>query len=309
MKDRIADELMRDDLTTQIAAAINDAILIYQKEQFRFNETFTASFRTNVGQQNYTTLSDPSFPAIASPMQVFHIAWVNITIPPAVFALERVDPQQILLNTQTGTQMGQPTLFGFSNETFMLYPIPSAGGPGQIQSYSLSSGGTNYVNGVYTNSPLAGGHGQGATANITVVAGVVTGFQLVNPGFNYQLNDQLTSFSIGPGVGFALLVTSIFVNPQGPYLITVGGHVTYAVPAADDTIGNRWMTDAERLIRSRAKYQIAQHVTRNGAMALAMSPEENAKGSLPGATWEAYRELKIEANRMQRRGVVAPMSF
>jgi hypothetical protein len=308
MKDRIADELMRSDLTTQIAAAISDSINIYQKERFRFNEEFEASFVTNVGQQNYTALTDASFPAINSFQQFYNIDWVTITIPPAVFDLPRINPEEILILTQTGTQLGQPYCFAFSNETMMLYPIPSSGGPGQVSAF-VFTGGTGYTTGIYTNNSLTGGSGNSATANITVVAGVVTNVSLVSPGQLYLVGNILSSTSIGPGSGFTLTVTNTFQGPAGPYLISVGGHVQYAAPTGDAQTGNRWMTDGERLIRSRAKYQIAQHVTRNATMALMMSPVEPTPGQLPGATYEAYRELRVEANRMQRRGVIRPMYF
>jgi hypothetical protein len=38
------------------------------------------------------------------------------------------------------------------------------------------------------------------------------------------------------------------------------------------------MNAAERLIRSRAKYEIALHVTRNATMVSAMSPDEPPAG-------------------------------
>src|SRR5262252_6598248 len=100
MQDRIADELMRGDLYSQIATAINDAIIIYQHERFRFNETFTCTFQTVVGQQNYnasnTTFTDPAFPgATFSPRTFFAIDNLMITIPPAVHTMERIQPMEI----------------------------------------------------------------------------------------------------------------------------------------------------------------------------------------------------------------------
>lgn len=310
MKDRIADELMRSDLSTQIAAAITDAIAIYQKERFRFNESFTTSFQTIVGQQNYNLFTDPNFPNVISTQQIFHFDYVLITIPPAVFYLTRVNMDELLVLTQTGTQMGQPYYFAYSAGQLALYPIPSSAGPGQISAFSFV-GGTGYIPGVYTNNSLTGGSGNSATANIDVVAGVVTAVAMVNTGVNYIVGDVLSSTSIGPGSGFSMTVSGTFTQAAGPYVITIGGHVTYAAPASDTEANNMWMMDigAERLIRSRAKYQIAQHVTRNAPMAQAMSPEENGRGQLPGATWEAYRELKVENVRISRRGVIRPMYF
>src|SRR5271166_2922356 len=92
MIDRIGDELARADLQSEIRVAINDAINVYQKEQFRFNETFTATFYTVSGQQNYNILTDVTFPNVVSPQQFFHISWMTITIPPAVFDMPRINP-------------------------------------------------------------------------------------------------------------------------------------------------------------------------------------------------------------------------
>lgn len=298
MIDRIGDELARADLSTQIQVAVSDAITQYQKERFRFNETFTATFQTQVGQQNYNTITDTNFTNIAGPQQFYQIDWMTLTVPPAVFHMPRYQPEDILILTQTGTQMGQPYAWAFDNETIMLYPIPSSGGPGQINSFTFT-GGNSYTTGVYANSPLSGGNGNSATANITVVGGVVTNVALVNPGTGYLVGDVLTDGNIGPGTGLAITVTGTFTGATGPYLMTCGGLVQYAAPTSTTQTGNRWMTDAERLIRSRAKLNLAMHVTRNQGQVQAME----------AAVEEALSELRAEAARMTRRGILRPMYF
>jgi hypothetical protein len=313
MQDRIADELMRGDLTSQIALAINSAIDIYQKERFRFNETSTTTFVTEVGKQFYnagnTTFTDPSYPGtVLSPRTFYTIEKLLITVPPAVFVMSRIQPAEMLTLSQTGTQMGQPYHWSLDNETIALYPVPSSGGPGQINSFTFTNG-NGYSTGVYPNSPLSGGSGNSATANITVSAGTVTAVQVVNPGTRYVVGDVLSSISIGPGVGFTLTVSATFTGATGPYLMTVLGQLQLPGPTDPADTTNRWMLDGERLIRSRAKYELALHVTRNAMMAQMMSPEEPGGGALPGATYAAYRELKVEAMRMQQRGVIQPMFF
>lgn len=54
--------------------------------------------------------------------------------------------------------------------------------------------------------------------------------------------------------------------PDAVYTIIVHGQVKIAAPATDIEVGNRWMTDGERLIRLLAKREIARDVTRNKAM-------------------------------------------
>jgi len=319
MLDRIDDELMKNGtLNSQIQLAVSDAIAIYQKQRFRFNETQSCYFMTNVGQQTYnaanTTFTDPSFPNITmSPQTFYSIEKLLITIPPAVFEMQRIQPAELLILTQTGTQMGQPYHWSYDNETISLYPVPSSGGPGQIQSFVFTQG-NSYAPGVYTNTGLSGGSGTGATANLNVVAGSVIAVQIVNPGLRYQVGDILSCTTIGPGSGFALQVVSTFTGPTGPYKMTLLGHFAYPSPDFTTPTGladtsNRWMLDGERLIRSRAKYNIAQHVSRNPSMAAAMSPSEPGQGQAPGATYEAYRELRVENTRITQRGVVRPMYF
>src|SRR5215831_18404121 len=86
MIDRIDDEMKRQGtINDRIQIAICDAIDIYAQERFRFNETFTTTFLTVGGQQNYNIFSDINFPDVAGPHQLYHIDFLTITIPPAVF--------------------------------------------------------------------------------------------------------------------------------------------------------------------------------------------------------------------------------
>lgn len=91
--------------------------------------------------------------------------------------------------------------------------------------------------------------------------------------------------------------------PSNVWTITLGLFREIAAPATDNEAGNPWMTDAELLIRSRAKFEIATHRLRNPTMAAAMSPEP------PGATWRAWSSLKAEANRVIARGRIRPVRF
>lgn len=222
MQDRIDDELTRNGtLTSQISVCITDAINIYQRERFRFNETFTANFTTIAGQQNYTVFADLSFPNINSAQQFYHIDWLTITLPPAVFDVPRLQPEEIIILTQTGTQMGQPYAYAFTNETIMLYPVPS----------------TNY-------------------------------------------------------------------------LMTVAGHITYQAPTSQTDSTNRWMIDGERLIRSRAKYELAINYLKDLDLAKLMSPmDPDLNGGIVGAAYDAYQMLNAEMNRLMPRGLIRPMHF
>ncbi len=87
--------------------------------------------------------------------------------------------------------------------------------------------------------------------------------------------------------------------PDGVYPVRVAGHIALAEPATDAEASNPWMIDAERLIRSRAKLELALHVTHDPDMASAMG----------SAVTEAWNELKGESNRLSGTGNIRPMQF
>lgn len=109
-----------------------------------------------------------------------------------------------------GVNPGDPTMFGYFTHSFSL-PNGTITGLGPIR------GGSGYTTGPHTNVPAIGGRGTGATLDLNVGAGgVVVSATINNPGTGYVLGDGLTVTSIGPGTGFAILITSIGVtNPGG----------------------------------------------------------------------------------------------
>ncbi len=121
-------------------------------------------------------------------------------------------------------------------------------------------------------------------------------------------NDLITYNQTGTSQGFpsffAIQGNQLILSPvpDKAYPITLAGHIVVPAPPDDTTTGNPWMNDGERLIRSRAKYEIAVNVTRNADMAAAMSPDN-------GATYRAWRELKGEANLFLSRGQMRPTQF
>ena len=319
MLDRIDDELKRSGtISDRIQIAIVDAVNIYARERFRFNETFTTTFLTVGGQQNYSLLTDVNFGNVINTQQIHKIDWLTITIPPAVFDMPRMQPEEILILTQTGTQMGQPYCYAFSNETLMLYPIPPTGTPGTgpVSQLGLLVGGSGYTPGTYAAIPATGGHGAGLTLNLTVSGGgVMQSAIIANGGQGYQVGDVIGAI-LGLGSGFQMTVMAINATGQGPFLMSLGAHVDLPAPmgftgsTGQDTTGNRWFTDGEKLIRSRAKYELAVNVLRDPTLAQMMSPfppDEN--GGVAGAAWDAYTMLSGEAATMTARGAIKAMAF
>lgn len=107
--------------------------------------------------------------------------------------------------------------------------------------------------------------------------------------------------------GNSLLLAPI---PSQVYTVQLNIFRNVPAPATDDEADNPWMTDGEMLIRSRAKYEIAIHKTRNTAMARLMSPDPpEDNGGVVGAAYSAWKSLKRAGNRVTSLGRVRPMAF
>lgn len=213
MTTRIADELARADLANQTLLCISDAIQIYQKKRFRFSDN-TFTFNTVVAQEYYTANDNAN---IAS---LYIFDYVVIQIGTARFDVRKVEPEEIELLTQSGTQKGQPQIFSYFDEEMRFYPVP-----------------------------------------------------------------------------------------DGAYPIIVAGNLLVPGPASPGEAGNPWMLDAERLIRCRAKYELAIHYTGDQGLAQRMSPDEPTPGAIEGQTYQAYTELKAETNVLTGIGRVIPTQF
>jgi hypothetical protein len=204
MKTRIADELARGDLTSQIASAIGDAIAFYQDKRFWFNESRDVVFNTVAGQQWYGAADNQNIPAL------YFIDYVTMTVGNVVSDVPRMEPEDLEILTMTGTQQGEPYAYTYYNQQIRLFPVPSQVWP-----------------------------------------------------------------------------------------VRVGAHVTAAAPASDGETGNPWMTFAEKLIRSRAKYELAINWLKDIELAQTMT----------AAVTEAFDELKGRTNRQTGRGVIRAMQF
>jgi hypothetical protein len=122
MQDRIADELDRTDMTTQIQRAIKSAIKAYEQTRFWFNESRSFTFSTVDGQEFYTSSDNSDIPSILA------IDTVQLAISGSdKYLLERVSYEEIEATSANGTaDEGQPTWFCYYNKELRLYPIPDA---------------------------------------------------------------------------------------------------------------------------------------------------------------------------------------
>lgn len=204
MQSRIADELARSDLTSQIALCINDAIDFYQSIRFDFNESRDLTFTTNVAQEFYTAADLADIPYLIA------IDYIILYLGNIPWPLHRRTPLEIEKLNQNGLMMGQPWNFCYYNQQLRLGPVP-----------------------------------------------------------------------------------------DNNYSMRIAANITYSPPSSTAATGNFWMTEAEKLIRCRAKAELHAHYTRNMAEAQKMK----------GLEEEALEQLKGRTNRLTGTGMVAPMPF
>jgi len=118
MRSRIADDLNRSDLNTQIDLAINRAIeYYYNKERFWFNET-SGTFATIANQEAYGT-------ADGIPSDIAEIDYMQITLS----STNKPDLDERTFNwiqdRNVGRATGDPTDFAWYQNKIYLYLIPN----------------------------------------------------------------------------------------------------------------------------------------------------------------------------------------
>lgn len=123
MVNRVAAELRRSNMTTEIKAAINDAISEAAKTRFYFNEMRAITFNTVIGQEYYPDLG-------LVEVDTFYYTQggtrYNLWMDNNLDANERADGNQV---------SGQLSNFSRRGEEFRLYPLPSAIVPIFIEGY------------------------------------------------------------------------------------------------------------------------------------------------------------------------------
>jgi hypothetical protein len=109
-----------------------------------------------------------------------------------------------------GQALGSQRSAGYFSQVFH-YPISAdwnINASGGILTATITNAGAGYTNGTYNNTPLTGGAGTGATANITVAGNVVTSVVINGHGKNYVVGNTLSA-SIAGGAGFVLTVATL----------------------------------------------------------------------------------------------------
>jgi len=118
---KVADDIQRTDLTSDIADSVQAAIKHYQMRRWWFNETRASTWSTVASQEFYTVTDSADIP------NYLKIDDVMITVGgTSRFSLKRrtwdwID--NVAVNTLS---VGQPTDFAYYGQQVRFYPIPDA---------------------------------------------------------------------------------------------------------------------------------------------------------------------------------------
>lgn len=116
MKTRIADELHRSDLTTQITRAISTAIAHWENERFYFNEGFR-TIGTVANRQTYS--------AGDSLTDVLAVNSVRLTFNDSNTPLTEWTYKQLAENNVSAAQRGTPDFYVWYASSLLFYPVPN----------------------------------------------------------------------------------------------------------------------------------------------------------------------------------------
>jgi hypothetical protein len=119
LKARIADELLRSDLTAQIAKAITSAIAHYGRQEFYFNQARSSGTFNTVASQEWYSTSDLA--AIATSPRIISLTLVNDTTR---YEITRRTFDEIEVMASDSVAGGMPTDWAYWRKQVRLWPIP-----------------------------------------------------------------------------------------------------------------------------------------------------------------------------------------
>lgn len=118
MKARIASELRRTNITSQIADAINTAINQLEAERWYFNESRDFTFNTVDGQDIYDGDDSAFIP------RILKFDYVKIAQGDNIFTLGVEPPERIEWLNQNSTSRGMPLSYCYYGEQIRLSYVP-----------------------------------------------------------------------------------------------------------------------------------------------------------------------------------------
>jgi len=128
MQNRIATEIVRDDLAEQIKNAINDAIVTWEGVRFAFNER--RYLINTVADQEYYDLVEPTLlfhdgSTLETNERVLEVDSIRITVNNSYYPLTPRTQQWFDRNSGPASQYtGQPDSYGIYSTQLRLFPIP-----------------------------------------------------------------------------------------------------------------------------------------------------------------------------------------
>jgi hypothetical protein len=118
LKNRIALELARSDLSAQTANAVSDAIKFYGRERFWFNQSRNITFSTVNGQQSYGAADQALIPNLIKIDDIFLTEATK-------YPLDRYSATDFEMLTGGSTANGKPTAYTYTDNQIFLYPTPN----------------------------------------------------------------------------------------------------------------------------------------------------------------------------------------
>lgn len=119
MQNRIADDLLRTDLTAQIQQAIQTAIKYYERTPLYFNQLRQeAAFYTAQGQEFYSSAASPLIKSMVTMNRV------TVTVSGNRYSLNPRTPEYLEDTSVNPIVYGQPVDYSYFAETLRFYPIP-----------------------------------------------------------------------------------------------------------------------------------------------------------------------------------------
>jgi hypothetical protein len=128
MKTRIADEIVRDDLSSQIANAITTAIAVWSPTRFHFNEKrYSLSTVASTEYYALSSLTNTDGSALDTDETLVEIDSVTLTYNNQPYPLwdmtqQAVDREQ----SPSSLYTGQPSAYAIFADQIRLHPIPDA---------------------------------------------------------------------------------------------------------------------------------------------------------------------------------------
>lgn len=119
LKTMIADDLVRNDLTAQIAQAVSNAINTHRMERFYFNEDRSVSFNTTAGQEFYTSVDNASIP------NLYEIDSLRLTVNGSRYQINPYNYAELDRIATLNTATGYPSVYARYGQQIRLYPIPN----------------------------------------------------------------------------------------------------------------------------------------------------------------------------------------